>query len=52
MIRRADVTLSIHGTNDSTVLGLEVSLGCVRVLDVVVARLARLPLGTPIQIVN
>jgi len=46
-----DPAVAIHGTNDPTVLGLEVSLGCVRVHDDVVARLARLPLGTPVEIV-
>jgi len=46
-----DPAVAIHGTNDPTVLGLEASLGYVRVHDDVVARLARLPLGTPVEIV-
>ena len=47
-----DPAMAIHGTNDPTVLGLEVSLGCVRVHDDVVTRLAKLPLGTPVEIVD
>ena len=47
-----DPAVAIHGTNDPAVLGLEVSLGCVRVHDDVVARLAELPLGTPVEIID
>ena len=40
----------IHGTNDPSVLGTRVSLGCIRVHEDVVARLALLPLGTPVEV--
>ena len=45
-----DPALAIHGTNDPSVLGGEVSLGCIRVHNDVVSRLALLPLGTPVEV--
>ena len=45
-----DPALAIHGTNDLSVLGGEVSLGCIRVHNDVVSRLALLPLGTPVEV--
>ena len=39
----------LSGRNPS-VLGTEVSLGCVRVHDDEEGRLARLPLGTPVEV--
>ena len=45
-----DPAVAIHGTNDPSVLGTRVSLGCIRVHEDVVARLALLPLGTPVEV--
>ena len=45
-----DPALAIHGTNDPSVLGGAVSLGCIRVHNDVVSRLALLPLGTPVEV--
>jgi lipoprotein-anchoring transpeptidase ErfK/SrfK len=46
-----DGQIGIHGTNDPGALGSDVSHGCIRVRNAVVARLARqLPLGTPVRI--
>ena len=45
-----DPAVAIHGTNDPSVLGTRVSLGCVRVHEDVVERLALLPLGTPVEV--
>ncbi len=50
LVDGGDPAVAIHGTNDPSVLGDAVSLGCIRVHDEVVARLARLPLGTPVEI--
>ena len=50
LVDGGDPAVAIHGTNDPSVLGTEVSLGCVRVHDDVVGRLARLPLGTPVEV--
>ena len=45
-----DPAVAIHGTNDPSVLGTRVSLGCIRVHENVVERLALLPLGTPVEV--
>ena len=45
-----DPAVAIHGTNDPSVLGTQVSLGCIRVHEDVVERLALLPLGTPVEV--
>jgi lipoprotein-anchoring transpeptidase ErfK/SrfK len=46
-----DGQVGIHGTNDPSVIGTDVSHGCIRVANDVVRRLARLvPLGTPVEI--
>lgn len=46
-----DGQVGIHGTNAPSALGSDVSHGCIRVRNAVIARLARLlPLGTPVQI--
>ena len=45
-----DPAVAIHGTNDPSVLGTQVSLGCIRVHENVVERLALLPLGTPVEV--
>jgi lipoprotein-anchoring transpeptidase ErfK/SrfK len=46
-----DGQIGIHGTNDPGALGIDVSHGCIRVRNDVIARLARqLPLGTPVRI--
>ena len=50
LVDGGDPAVAIHGTNDPSVLGTEVSLGCVRVHNDVVGRLARLPLGTPVEV--
>lgn len=45
--------VGIHGTNRPELLGRAVSHGCVRVVNAVARRLARLaPLGTPIDVVR
>lgn len=45
--------LAIHGTNDPSSIGRDVSHGCIHVDDAAITRLARtLPLGTPVQIVR
>ncbi len=48
----ADVAIiGIHGTNDPSSLGTEVSHGCIRLENAVIERLAStLPLGTPVSI--
>ena len=44
--------VGIHGTNRPSVIGTEVSHGCIRVRNATIRRLARmLPLGTPVSIV-
>lgn len=46
-----DGQVGIHGTDTPSVLGSDVSHGCVRVANATIARLARLvPLGTPVTI--
>jgi hypothetical protein len=46
-----DGVVGIHGTNDPSSLGSEVSHGCVRVHNDVITDLAtRVPLGTPVSI--
>ena len=43
--------IGIHGTNDPSSLGSEVSHGCIRVRnDVIVELAAKVPLGTPVSI--
>ncbi len=43
--------VGIHGTNDASVLGTDVSHGCVRVDNKVISELARIvPIGTPVTI--
>lgn len=43
--------VGIHGTNQPSVLGRDVSAGCIRVRNRVIERLAeRVPLGTPVDI--
>jgi len=46
-----DGQVGLHGTNRPSVLGTDVSSGCIRVSNRVITQLAkRLPLGTPIDI--
>lgn len=46
-----DGQVGIHGTNDPSVLGSDVSHGCIRVANQTITRLARLlALGTPVTI--
>lgn len=46
-----DAIIGLHGTNDPSVLGTDVSFGCVRLENSVIESLARtLPLGTPVAI--
>jgi hypothetical protein len=43
--------IGIHGTNDPSVIGTDVSHGCIRLRNADITYLAqRLPLGTPVQI--
>jgi len=43
--------VGLHGTNQPSVLGTDVSAGCIRVSNRVITRLAKqLPLGTPVDI--
>ena len=43
--------IGLHGTNDPSALGTDVSHGCIRISNAGIARLARLlPLGTPLTI--
>jgi lipoprotein-anchoring transpeptidase ErfK/SrfK len=45
--------IGIHGTNEPSSVGKNVSHGCIRVSNADITRLAKmLPLGTPVQIVN
>lgn len=47
----SDAELGIHGNNDASVLGTDVSHGCIRMSNDKITRLASiLPLGTPVQI--
>jgi lipoprotein-anchoring transpeptidase ErfK/SrfK len=46
-----DGQIGLHGTNQPSVLGTDVSHGCIRVANRVITKLARrLPLGTPVDI--
>jgi lipoprotein-anchoring transpeptidase ErfK/SrfK len=45
-----DGQIAIHGTNDPSGIGHDVSHGCVRVLNDVIEQIAKLPLGTPVYI--
>jgi lipoprotein-anchoring transpeptidase ErfK/SrfK len=45
-----DGQIAIHGTNDPSGIGNDVSHGCVRVLNDVIEKLSELPLGTPVYI--
>lgn len=48
-----DGTLGIHGTNDPSGIGKNVSHGCIRVRNAAITRLAgMLPLGVPVEIVR
>lgn len=43
--------IGLHGTNDPSGLGKDVSAGCIRISNPAITRLARmLPLGTPVEI--
>ena len=45
--------IGIHGTNDPSVLGTDVSAGCIRMRNRDIERLVtRLPLGTPVDIIR
>jgi lipoprotein-anchoring transpeptidase ErfK/SrfK len=49
--RGGDGVVGIHGTNDPSSIGKDVSHGCIRVPNDVVRRMATmLPLGTPVEI--
>jgi lipoprotein-anchoring transpeptidase ErfK/SrfK len=45
-----DGQIAIHGTNDPSGIGKDVSHGCVRVLNDVIEQISKLPLGTPVYI--
>ena len=45
-----DGQIAIHGTNDPSGIGKDVSHGCVRVLNEVIEEVSKLPLGTPVYI--
>jgi lipoprotein-anchoring transpeptidase ErfK/SrfK len=45
-----DGQIAIHGTNDPSGIGHDVSHGCVRVLNEVIEQISKLPLGTPVYI--
>ncbi len=46
-----DGVIGIHGTNDPSSVGRDVSHGCIRLRNADVTYLAeRLPLGTPVRI--
>jgi len=48
-----DGQVGLHGTNQPSVLGTDVSHGCIRVANRVITRLARsVPLGTPVDIAS
>src|SRR5262245_1354533 len=46
-----DGQIAIHGTNNPSDIGRDVSHGCVRVTNDAIERLSTLPLGTPVEIV-
>jgi lipoprotein-anchoring transpeptidase ErfK/SrfK len=46
-----DGVIGIHGTNDPSSIGTDVSHGCIRMSNEGITRLAKvLPLGTPVEI--
>ena len=46
-----DGVIGIHGTNDPSTLGKDVSHGCIRMSNSGITKLAKiLPLGVPVQI--
>ena len=46
-----DGVIGIHGTNDASALGHDVSHGCIRMSNEGITKLARtLPLGVPVEI--
>jgi lipoprotein-anchoring transpeptidase ErfK/SrfK len=45
-----DGQIAIHGTNDPSSIGTNVSHGCVRVNNDIILRLSKLPIGTPVVI--
>ena len=46
-----DGVIGLHGTNDPSSIGKDVSHGCIRMSNAAITRLAaRLPLGTPVEI--
>jgi lipoprotein-anchoring transpeptidase ErfK/SrfK len=48
-----DAEVGIHGNNDASVLGKEVSSGCIRMSNDGITRLTKLlPLGTPVEILS
>ena len=48
-----DGVIGIHGTNDPSVLGTDVSHGCIRISNEAIDKLAKtLPLGVPVDIVK
>ena len=47
---RMDPAIVLHGTNDPSLLGTDVSEGYIRMHHDVIARLAQLPAGTPVEI--
>ncbi len=46
-----DAQVAIHGTNEPSAIGKDVSHGCVRVLNSVIEEVSKLPLGTPVYII-
>jgi lipoprotein-anchoring transpeptidase ErfK/SrfK len=47
-----DAEIGIHGNNDASVLGRNVTHGCIRMDNAEITKLAAiLPLGTPVEIV-
>ena len=47
-----DAEIGIHGNNDASVLGNDVTHGCIRMDNDAITMLAKqLPLGTPVDIV-
>ena len=45
-----DPVIGIHGSNDTSALGHDVSHGCIRMSNAGVSRLASLPVGIPVEI--
>jgi lipoprotein-anchoring transpeptidase ErfK/SrfK len=49
----SDADIGLHGNNDASVLGRNVSHGCIRMDNTAITRLSEiLPLGTPVDIVS